>query len=144
VAGGLHTGGRGSWRLRWGRRFRPRWRLALLILLCAGLTVTLWERRGVLAGLVAFAAYGLLVALDLYRRGTGAGWFGRATGLTRRHPVMDAVLGPVWVGALAFCAIALVSDRPLRGCLVLAAWVAGPLMVVLLVSHWLRVRQVSS
>jgi len=129
--------------LRSARRPPPRWQLAVSALLAAGVTMGLWNRRGVATGLVALLAYGSLVVFDLRRRRMGDAWLDRATAWTRRHPIADAALGPLLAGAMAFCALALATTWALSTCVLVAAGIAVTLTVLLLVAVWQRTRTAS-
>ena len=87
----------------------------LLVVLGVGLTYTLWDRRGAIAGIVAFAIYGIIFGLGAIRHEELRAW-------TRAHPGADSAL----LIPLVFLALANSTDLSLALCALLgvAAWLA--------------------
>jgi len=109
----------------------------------AGVTVALWNRRGVAVGIVAFLAYASMVASSVIRRRMGSTWWDRATAWSARHRVLDATLGPLFAGALAFCAFAFITSWALTTCLFAAAGITLGLMALGPVRAW-QLRRIAS
>ena len=77
------------------------------------LTVTVWERRGAVAGLVVLAVYGLAFAVVVFRHEASLSW-------SKAHPILDSAL----VAPLVFLALALLTGLELALCALtgLGAW----------------------
>lgn len=110
-----------AWSTGYATRPPGRTRRGLTVLIGAGMTVALWERRGPVAGLVALAIYGVAFSVGAFRFEQTRTW-------ARRHPTLDRLLS----APLLFLALAYLSHLSLIACASIAVAATAVLLLAVM------------